>query len=155
MQSGLSRISSQVGDISSALQSIDNRMALQIDEARTSNLLQENVAELLRIPDSEKQRQHRIEMGLKFLKNALKDEYLYRDALIELLEAEKLMPSDYFVLHRIGMIYLYVLALGDLAKAVDYFSRAGKYAAVETDPQAVRLSTILNKRVKGSGNQLG
>ncbi len=77
-----------------------------LDEAKTSHLLQENIAELLRIPDSQKQRQHHIEMGLKFLKNALKDEDLYRDALQELLEAEKLMPYDYFVLHRIGMIHL-------------------------------------------------
>lgn len=142
--------------ISDSLQGIDSRLGLLMDEAKTSNLLLENVAELLRIPDSQKERQHHIEMGLKFLKNALKDEDLYQDALTELLEAEKLMPSDYFVLHRIGMVYLYVPALGNPEKAVEYFIRAGKYAAVESDPEAARLSNFLNKRVtERFGEQAG
>ena len=101
-------------------------------------------------------------MGLKFLKNALKDADLYQDALSELLEAEKLMHSDYFVLHRIGMIYLYVPNFLDLEKASQYFTRAGKYAAVESDPGAIRLSNILNKsatkkfskQADASGNEL-
>jgi len=69
-------------------------------------------------------------------------------ALNELLEAEKLMHADYFVLHRIGMIYLYVPELANLENALAYFTRAGKYAAVESDPKAARLSNILNKHVK-------
>ena len=92
-------------------------------------------------------RHHHIEIALKFLKNALRDEDLYHDALRELLEAEKLMHADYFVLHRIGMIYLYVPALGNLEKAADYFSRAGKYASVESHSDAGRLINILNKKV--------
>ena len=147
LEKQLSLVSGQLTEISDSLQGIDSRLGLLVDEAKTSNLLLENVAELLRIPESQKQRQHHIEMGLKFLKNALKDEDLYQDALTELLDAEKLMPSDYFVLHRIGMIYFFVPVLGNLEKAAEYFTRAGKYAAVESDPNAARLSNILNKRV--------
>jgi tetratricopeptide (TPR) repeat protein len=147
LEKQLGLVSTQLADISDSLQGIDSRLGLLVDEVKTSNLLLENVAELLRIPDSQKQRQYHIEMGLKFLKNALKDEDLYQDALTELLAAEKLMPSDYFVLHRIGMIYLLVPALGNLEMAAEYFIRAGKYAAVESDPNAARLSNILNKRV--------
>ncbi len=143
----LKGISAQLGQVTNALHGVNQRLDLLHDEAITSNLLQENMAELLRIPDSQKQRQHHIEMALKFLKNALKEESLYYDALRELIEAEKLMPTDYFVLHRIGMIYLYVPALGNLEKAVDYFAKAGKYAAVESDPQAARLSNFLSKQV--------
>ena len=137
----------QLRQVAIALQGVNQRLNLALDEAKTSNLLLENVAELLRIPDSQKQRQHHIELAIKFLKNALKDEDLYQDALRELLDAEKFMTSDYFVLHRIGMIYLYVPTLGNLEKAAEYFSKAGKYAAVESHPDAVRLSNILNKRV--------
>src|SRR5208282_3782072 len=83
----------------------------------------------------------------------LKDEDLYQDALTELLGAEKLMPYDYFVLHRIGMIYLLVPALGNLEKAAEYFTRAGKYAAVESDPKAARLGNVLNKQVNKRFNE--
>jgi len=147
LYTGFSALENKLGLVSSQLDEIDSRLGLLVDETKTSNLLLENVAELLRIPESQKQRQHHIEMGLKFLKNALKDEDLYQDALTELLGAEKLMPSDHFVLHRIGMIYFFVPALGNLEKAAEYFTRAGKYAAVESDPNAARLSNILNKRV--------
>ena len=144
---GFADLQNQLSQVTTVIQGVNQRLDLVLDEARTSNLLLENVAELLRIPDSQKQRQHHIEMALKFLKNARKDEDLYQDALRELLEAEKLMPSDYFVLHRIGMIYLYVPALGNLDKALDYFMRAGKYAFVESQPDAARISNVLNKKV--------
>jgi len=147
LYSGFADLQEELEKVTKELQGVNQRLDLVLDEARTSNLLQENMAELLRIPDSQKQRQHHIEMALKFLKNALKDEDLYQDALRELLEAEKLMHADYFVLHRIGMIYLYVPAFGNLEKAVDYFSRAGKYAAVESHPEAARLINILAKKV--------
>jgi len=143
----LDQVAGQLDLVHDQLRGVNQRLGLLLDEAITSNILQQNIAELLRIPDSQKQRQHHIEMGLKFLKNALKDQDLYADALHELLEAEKLMPYDYFVLHRIGMIYFYVPALGNLDKALDYFTKAAKYAIVESHPDAARLNNILNKNV--------
>ena len=147
VQDGFATLQKSLGLVEGAIRDVNQRLDLILDESRTSNLLLENMAELLRIPDSQKQRQHHIEQGLKFLKNATKDEDLYKDALSELLEAERLMTTDYFVLHRIGMIYLHVPAVGDIEKAMDYFTRAGKYAAVESHPSAARLSNILNKRI--------
>ena len=141
----LYELKDQLGQVANAIQGVSQRLNLVLDESKTSNLLLENMAELLRIPESQKQRQHHIEMGLKFLKNALKDADMYQDALRELLDAEKLLPSDYFVLHRIGMIYLYVPALGNLEKALEYFSRAAKYAFVESHPEAARFNSVLNK----------
>jgi regulator of replication initiation timing len=81
LYTGFSALEKQLGLVSGQLDEIDSRLGLLVDETKTSNLLLENVAELLRIPESQKQRQHHIEMGLKFLKNALKDEDLYQDAL--------------------------------------------------------------------------
>ena len=130
-----------------SLHRIDQRLALLVEEQRIGNVLQENLAQLLRIPDSQKQRQHHLEMGLKFFKNARKDSDLYHDALKELLSAEALLPGDYFVLHRLGMLYLYAPPVLDLTKAADYLAKAGKYAAVESDPEAVRLGNVLQKSI--------
>jgi tetratricopeptide (TPR) repeat protein len=107
-------------------------------------LLLQNISELLRIPDKEKERQHSIELGLKFFVNAKKNKELYEDALEELLKAESLMKQDYFVLHRIGCIYLYVEKFLNPEKALDYFQRAAKYASVESDSKAARLVNVLN-----------
>jgi formylglycine-generating enzyme required for sulfatase activity/tetratricopeptide (TPR) repeat protein len=140
----------QLGEANASLHRIDQRLSLLVEEQRITSVLQGNIAELLRIPDSQKQRQHHLEMGLKFFKNARKDSDLYHDALTELLAAEALMPGDYFVLHRIGMLYLYAPPLLDLTKAAAYLAKAGKYAAVESDPEAMRLGNVLQKSV-GTG----
>ena len=144
---GIRQISSDLRQVFGALEGVNQRLDLMRDEIKTSNVLLENIGELLRISDSQKQRQHHIELALKFLKNAQKDQDLYQDALNYLLKAEKVEKEDYFVLHRIGMIYLYAPNLINLEKALDYFTRAAKYAAVESDPGAARLSNVLNKQV--------
>jgi tetratricopeptide (TPR) repeat protein len=53
------------------------------------------------------------------------------------------MEEDYFVLHRIGCIYLYVEKHFDLELARQYFIRAAKYAIIESDPSTTRLANIL------------
>ena len=77
------------------------------------------------------------------IKNAEKDEDLYKDALVNLLEAEKREKTDYFVLHRIGLIYLYSPKLLNIEKAEDYFKRAAKYAIVESDPDSAKIADVL------------
>ena len=140
----------QLAEANESLHRIDQRLSLLVEEQRIGNVLQENIAQLLRIPESQKQRQHHLEMGLKFFKNARKDSDLYQDALKELLSAEALLPGDYFVLHRLGMLYLYAPPVLDLTKAAEYLAKAGKYAAVESDPEAIRLGNVLQKSI-GTG----
>jgi len=137
----------QLAEVNESLYRIDQRLSLMVEEQRIGNVLQENIAQLLRIPDSQKQRQHHLEMGLKFFKNARKDSDLYHDALKELLSAEALLLGDYFVLHRLGMLYLYASPVLDLTKAAEYLTKAGKYAAVESDPEAIRLGNVLQKSI--------
>jgi tetratricopeptide (TPR) repeat protein len=108
----------------------------------------------LRVPDSEKERQHCIELGIKFFVNASKDEDLFSDALEQLLKAESLMKQDYFVLHRIGCIYLYVEKYINPEKALDYFNRASKYALVESDSKAARLANVLTNNFKTVNSDL-
>ena len=140
---GMNVLSNQMSDINEALVFLNRNMDVQIEQQKLSNLLLQNIAELLRVPDSEKERQHSIELGIKFFVNASKDADLYADALEELLKAESLMKQDYFVLHRIGCIYLYAEKYINPEKALEYFLRAAKYASVESDSKAVRLANIL------------
>ena len=98
------------------------------------------------MPDSEKERQHKIELGLKFFANAKIDNDLYEDALEQLLIAESMYKQDYFVLYRIGLIYLYAPNLLNVEKAIEYFTRSAKYSIIETDKKASTLFNILNKK---------
>jgi hypothetical protein len=140
---GLQVLSYQMECINEELFFVNKNLVIQIEQQKVTNLLLGNISELLRVPDSEKERQHSIELGLKFFVNAQKDEDLFQDALDELLKAEEIMKQDYFVLHRIGIIYLHSINHLDPKKALDYFTRAGKYASVESDPKAARLANVL------------
>ena len=151
---GMNVLSNQMEDINETLGFLNRNLDVQIEQQKLSNLLLQNIAELLRVPDSEKERQHSIELGVKFFVNASKDEDLYSDALDELLKAETLMKQDYFVLHRIGCIYLHVEKYLDPEKALEYFLRAAKYASVESDSNAARLANILTNNFNTVNTEL-
>ena len=159
---GMNVLSNQMSDINETLVFLNRNMDVQIEQQKLSNLLLQNIAELLRVPDSEKERQHSIELGIKFFVNAYKDIDLYADALEELLKAESLMKQDYFVLHRIGCIYLYAEKYINPEKALEYFLRAAKYASVESDSNASHLASVLtnnfntvNSEINNSEKQIG
>ena len=159
---GMNVLSNQMSDINETLVFLNRNMDIQIEQQKLSNLLLQNIAEILRVPDSEKERQHSIELGIKFFVNACKDEDLFADALEELLKAESLMKQDYFVLHRIGCIYLYAEKYINPEKALEYFLRAAKYASVESDIKAARLANALtnnlntvNSDINNSEKQIG
>jgi len=156
---GMNILSNQISNIDRSLDFLNRNLDIQIEQQIISNLLLQNIIELLRVPESEKERQHNIELGLKFFVNASLDADLYEDALEELLKAESLMRQDYFVLHRIGCIYLYAAKYINPEKACDYFLRAAKYASVETNKQAIRSYNVLtlnsdNKKVKSLEQEL-
>jgi hypothetical protein len=137
---GLSELGASIDALASTL---DWRLAAVIDQQRISNLLLQNVAGLLRIPDVQKERQYHIEQGFKHYKNAVLDPDLFSDALRDLLQAEQREPTDYVVLHRIGMILLYAAKEVDLPKAEEYFRKAAKYAVVDSDPKSQTVANLL------------
>ena len=141
----LDQVNDNLLKIDKSIDILNRKADLLLEEQRLTNLLLQNISDLLRVPDSEKERQHSIEVGIKFFINARKDEDLYNDSLEAFLKAEQLMKQDYFVLHRIGMIYLYSVNHINIEKALDYFTRAAKYASVEMDPKAERLASFLTK----------
>lgn len=140
LDEGFGEVSGKLDDISAML---DWRLSAVEDQLRISNLLLENITLLLRVPDFQKERQYYIEQGFKHYKNAKLDSDLFKDALKNLLEAEKRENSDYVILHRIGMIHLYAPELLDFSKAENYFRRAAKYAIVESNPDAQQTLNLL------------
>lgn len=142
---GMNILSNQMSDINETLFFLNRNIDIQIEQQKLSNLLLQNIVELLRVPNTEKYRQLCIEQGLKFFVNAEKDPDLYTDALEELIKAESLMKQDYFVLHRIGCIYLYAEKYINPEKAFDYFIKAAKYSIIESNPKAMRLANVLNQ----------
>ena len=156
-QSGISLISDQLGLVSNQINVVSNKlnkvndsllflnrnMDILIEQHKLNNLLLENIGELLRVPDSEKERQLCIEKGLKHFVNASENLEFYEDSLKYLLKSEEFADDDYFVLHRIGCIYLYAENFINPEKALKYFTRAAKYASVESNPKAIRLANIL------------
>lgn len=129
MNLNLKDIKSELSNIASIL---DWNFSILITEQKITNMLMGNIAELLRIPDIQKERQYAVEQGLKFLKNAVFDEDFFEDALINLIKAENIEPTDYFILHHIGLIYLNSIKKLDIPKAEAYFRKSAKYAVAET-----------------------
>ncbi len=140
---GFSKVSGKLDNICATL---DWRLTAVEDQLRISNMLLGNIALLLRVPDFQKERQYYIEQGFKHYKNATLDSDIYEDALKNLLEAEKRETTDYVVLHRIGMIYLYANKeeILSLSKAEEYFRRAAKYAIVESNPDTQQTLNLLS-----------
>lgn len=132
---------------------LNRRLDVSLEQQRLSLMLQKNISELLMIPDSEKERQQAITLGIQFFVNASKDPDLFDDALEEFLKAERMKKQDYFVLHRIGCIYLFTEKHLNPTLAIDYFARAGKYAAVESSSDALRLANILTNPINGDYSQ--
>ncbi len=123
---------------------LDTRLALVVDQLRVGNALSRNIVALLRIPDFQKERQYYIEQGLKHYSNARLDNALMEQALRNLLEAETREPTDYLVLLRIGLIYLYSPTLLDLPKSEEYLRRATRYAVVESHEDAERVASLFD-----------
>lgn len=144
---GLERLAEQVSGVEDALHELsgilDWHLRTLIAEVRYNNLLCQNIALLIREPDAEKLRQRNIEKGLKFYNDAARDPSFFEDALHFLLKALEEDHTDYLVLHKLGLIYLYSQQHLDFAKAIAYFTRAAKYSEVDTHPKAVRLARIL------------
>lgn len=134
----------ELGRISDELYGVNQRLSLSLEQQRLSNFLLKDIAELLKIPDSEKERQQAISHGVSFLVKASVDEDLYDDALAEFTKAYQLMPQDYFVLHRLGLIYMYAPKHIDLQKAADFFLRAAKYAFVDSDEELRKIAETLS-----------
>lgn len=143
IQTAANAICQGLGDVHEELSVLNRRAAIVVEQQKVTNMLLANIVDLLKLPDSEKERWQSINMGLKLFQNAAKSPELYDDALEEFLKAESLRKQDPFVLYRIASIYLYVERCLDPTKAQAYFSRAAKYATIGTDPEYAKLAKLM------------
>jgi hypothetical protein len=138
-----SNISELRGEISEMAAMLDWRLSMLIEEQRLTNQLLGHIAQLLRIPDSQKQRVYYIEQGLKYLKNAYLEGIsspFFIDAMEGFLEAEKIEKRDYITLNRIGQIYLYSQKYLNIPLAQEYFLKSAREAMVEANAGGTTVS---------------
>ena len=129
-------ISDLRGEISDMAAMLDWKLSLMIEQQRLTNQLLGHIAQLLRIPDSQKQRVYHIEQGLKYLTNAIRegiDSPFYADALEGFREAEQIERKDYITLNRIGQIHLYSRQHMDIPIAEEYFLKSAREAFAEAN----------------------
>lgn len=145
---GIADLRSEINGMAAML---DWRLSLMIEEQRIATALLGELAQLLRIPDSQKQRVYYIEQGLKYLKSAIRegiDSAFFTDALEEFKKAEQIERKDYFTLNRIGHIYLYSRLYMDIPLSEQYFRDSARYAYAE----AIADGTATTSRLTPKGD---
>ena len=139
-----SNITELRGEISEMAAMLDWKLSLMIEEQRLTNQYLGHIAQLLRIPDSQKQRVYFIEQGLKYLKNAIIEKdtnsTFYVDALESFSEAEKIERKDFITLNRIGQIYLNCEKYMNFPLAEEYFLKSAREAFAESNAGGTTVS---------------
>ncbi len=110
---------------------IDQRLSSMVYEQVTTNLLLNDIKDLLKLPDSEKEKLFHINSGLKFLSKVNYNDSMIKDAIHEFEMAYKISPNDWFVNYYLGVCYLHYPNVLNLEKAERYYTTSIKYASIE------------------------
>ncbi len=119
---------------------VDWRLALTVDQARIERIFLKDIQIQFRLSVAEAELGVKIEQGLKHYKDGALDHDIYQNALKRMGEVVLAKPDNYVLLHRIGLIYLYVPEFFNAAKAEDYLRRA--FAAAENEDDALALPLL-------------
>jgi hypothetical protein len=144
INSGIQNISSEISALSSLL---DWKLSALVEGQRITNNLLGNISNLLKIPDIQKERVYYIEEGLKYLKNALIDQWdseFFDDSYSAFNEALLREPKDYISLSKIGFIHLFSKQYLDFVKAEEFFRKSYRYANAEAIAGGTNFSNNLN-----------
>jgi len=144
INSGIQNLSSEISALSSL---IDWKLSALIEGQRITNNLLGNISNLLKIPDIQKERAYYIEEGLKYLKNALIEQWdsdYFEEAYSAFNEALQREPKDYISLNKIGFIHLFSKQYLDFAKAETFFRKAFRYANAEATTGGTNFTNNLN-----------
>jgi hypothetical protein len=145
----LNEINEGVGKLHAML---DWKTDIIIEQLYINNNYLRQISELLRIPDSQKQKALHIENGLKYLQNALQsldNKRLFDEALDEFQLSLNIDRKDFFSLHRLGLIHFYSTNHLDLNKAFTYFTDAAFHAIVESNIDNSQRNYSLSRYPKG------
>lgn len=151
---GFSILSKDLGSINTNIKFVSDRIELSNQLQVATNLLLEDIKELLKIPDIEKQRVHYIQEGLKFLTHVESNEDFYEDAYNEFKKAEALKDNDYLTVYNLGMIELYSLKHMNISLAKSRFDKAIKYSIIDSDNELLKyLNNLFNSTYGISDNK--
>jgi tetratricopeptide (TPR) repeat protein len=145
---GFNQVSSDLNGINNTLNNIsgilDWGFSETIEQIKTSNILLGNIAVLLKIAEFEKESEAYIKEGMKFFKNAMFNKKRYSDALENFLLAEKVAKRNYFLLQKIGLVYLFSKEHLNIDLALQYFLKASDYSLDETRDNSAKTTNFLN-----------
>ncbi|HRH51657.1 MAG TPA: hypothetical protein PLP23_23110 [Panacibacter sp.] len=144
---GVSLLMAGLGVINKSIALTNQRLETLIQIEVANNIILDNIQELIKVPEREKERAYHIQSGLKFLKHAFLKNEFYDDAYNEFKQAEALKKQDYYTLYNIGMIELYSSKHTNIASAKNYFDKAIKYALIDENTQEYKyLSNLFSKQ---------
>lgn len=128
--SGLSDINYAISQISD---NFDIKVSALIEQQILSNTKIDNLIDLIRIPEFEKERIYYFSEGMRFLKQVNTSKKRYIDVLKNFLRAYEINSSDYLLGHQIGLIYLYNEDYIDLPKAEEFLINSADYGSSNRD----------------------
>ncbi|HEX5153505.1 MAG TPA: hypothetical protein VFW07_18780 [Parafilimonas sp.] len=144
---GVSLLMAGLGVINKSITITNQKLESLIQIEVANSIVIENIEELIKVPDREKERVYYIQSGLRFLKHAYSKNEFYDDAYTEFKKAEKLKPQDYYTLYNIGMIELYSAKHTNINSAKKCFDKAIKYASIDENSREYKyLSNLFSKQ---------
>jgi len=146
----LHEINQGIGNLHAML---DWKTDIIIEQLYINNNYLRQITELLRIPDSQKQKALHIEKGLTYLQSGLKsleNKRFFDEALDEFQLSLNIDRKDFFSLHRMGLIHFYSINHLNLDKAYKYFTDAAFHAIVESNIDDTQRNYSLTRYEKGT-----
>lgn len=151
MEDGLTDVAAAIEQVNDTLLDIARIMnegfAMLADRLDQVNNRLDNIQQLLRIPDSQKQRVYHIEEGIKYLTNAYlegPESPFFADALDEFNKALAIERKDYYSLYRIGRIYYGSAKHYNLPLAETSFKTAARYCLAEAQSTTTTANMLIN-----------
>jgi tetratricopeptide (TPR) repeat protein len=149
----LHEINQGIGNLHAML---DWKTDIIIEQLYINNNYLRQITELLRIPDSQKQKALHIEKGLTYLQSGLKsleNKRFFDEALDEFQLSLNIDRKDFFSLHRMGLIHFYSINHLNLDKAYKYFTDAAFHAIVESNIDDTQRNYSLTRYEKGNSSK--
>lgn len=128
------------------------KLSMISEQLKITNLLLENISELLKIPDTQKERFFNIEQGIKYYSNARYDEDLYEYSREYFTKALEVEDKDPFTLQKLGIIHLISHKHYDVEVALKFFSKSLKFILPEVfnsdklDLKKIMLSEFIDPK---------
>lgn len=135
---------------------VDMRMRAVSEQMELVNTGLDKLAEIMMIPEFEKERLHYYSEGLKYLKQSFTNIKRYVDALEYFQKAANLNKRDFLVQHEIGKIHLYNSESLDIEKAINALKLSFEYAKDEAPmvgsevAQHLAFANYLNGDLEGA-----